>query len=238
MSGNAVGSNGADEQGISLVPLPRGRQRLSPAEIAENQRRRMLAAMAESVATRGYAATSVARVIELAGVSRTTFYAQFGNRRECLLAAHEAIFACLVDEIAAACSSEVRWPARVAAAIGAAVEFASHRPDEARLLAFDTLAVDADAARHALAGTERLAAMLRTGRDHHARAASLPEVTEEALVAAVASSINWRLLSGESLADLEPQLIQLVLTPYLGPAAAARQAEEAERSLSGGSAQS
>ncbi len=193
----------------------------------------MLAAMAESVAARGYAATSVERVIELAGVSRATFYEQFGNRRECLLAAHEAIFEHLLDDVSAACSDGTAWRDRVAAGIRAAVEFAVRRPHEARLLVLDTVAADAEAARCALAGAERLAAMLRTGRDHHARAADLPEVTERALVGAVASAVSWRLLSGESLSDLEPQLVQLVLTPYLGTAAAARQAAKAERPLSG-----
>jgi len=189
--------------------------------------------MAESVAARGYAATSVERVIELAGVSRATFYEQFGNRRECLLAAQEAIFDRFIGEVSAACSHGTAWRDRAAAAIGAAVEFAVRRPEEARLLSLDTIAVDAEAARNALTGTERLAAMLRTGRDHHRRAADLPAVTERALVGAIASAINWCLLSGEPLADLEPQLVQLVLTPYLGTAAAVRQADKVGRRLGG-----
>lgn len=188
--------------------------------------------MAESVATRGYAATSVERVIELAGVSRGTFYENFANRRECLLAAHQAIFALFLEQLSEACAAEAVWGDKAAAAIAAAVEFAAESPEQARLLALDTIAADGEAARHGLAAGERLAAMLRSGRDHHPEAADLPEITERALVGAVASTVNWRLLKGESLAGLEPQLVQLVLTPYLGQAAAARQATKAERSLS------
>lgn len=47
--------------------------------------------MARAVATRGYSATSVANVIELAGVSRTTFYEHFANKDECFLAAYEVM---------------------------------------------------------------------------------------------------------------------------------------------------
>jgi AcrR family transcriptional regulator len=187
--------------------------------------------MAESVAIRGYAATSVARVIELAGVSRGTFYEQFENRRECLLAAYDAVSESFFDELTAACSDEFAWRDRAAAAIGAVVRFAGRRPEQVRLLALDTVAADLDAAHRALTGMDRMAALLRTGREHYPKAVALPDVTERALVGAVASAVNWRLLSGESLDGLEPQLVQLVLTPYLGAAAAARQAAKAEQSL-------
>ena len=230
------GAGFSQKEGASLPPsLPRGRHRLSRGEVAADQRRRLLAAMTESVAVRGYAATSVERVIELAGVSRATFYEQFGNRRECLLAAHAAVLERFLEDVSAACSGETVWRDRAAAAIGAAVEFAIRHPDEARLLALDTIAADAEAARHALAGADRLVAMLRTGRKHHTQAADLPEVTERALVGAVASAVNWHLLKGESLRGLEPQLIYLVLTPYVGSAAAARQAARVEKSAGGSS---
>lgn len=183
--------------------------------------------MAESVASRGYAATSVERVIELAGVSRASFYKLFDNRHDCLLAAYDAVFEAFVAEVSAACRGEAAWRDRVAAAIAAALEFVVRRPAEARLLALDAIAVDGTAAHRALEAAERLVAMLRTGRDHCVQAADLPEVTERALLGAVASVVNWCLLKEESLTDLEPQLVQLVLTPYIGPAAAAQQAAKA-----------
>lgn len=182
--------------------------------------------MAESVARRGYAATSVERVIELAGVSRGTFYEQFANRRECLLAAHEAIFERFFNAVSLACAEAERWEDGVAAAIAAAVEFADRAPEQARLLALDTIAADAESALQGLAAVERLVTMLRGVREHNPSAADLPEVTERALVGAVASAIGWRLLNGEPLAGLESQLVQLVLGPYVGPTAAARIATE------------
>ncbi len=225
MSGNSEGSSGGDGEGFPRPPLPRGRHRLTPEQVADDQRRRLFVAMAESMAARGYAATSVERVIELAGVSRGTFYEHFANRRECLLAAHEAIFARFIERVTGACAAEARWEDKATAAIGAAVEFATHYPEQVRLLALDTIAADGETAQRGLAAAERLATMLRAGRDHHPQARDLPEVTERALIGAIASAVNWRLLSGESLAGLESQLVYLVLTPYVGTVVAARQAE-------------
>jgi AcrR family transcriptional regulator len=231
LSESGIGSSEGEE--FPRAPLPRGRHRLSPREVAEDQRRRILAAMAESVALRGYAATSVERIIELAGVSRGTFYEQFSNRQECLLAAHAEVFERLYGALSHACAGEESWGEGVAAAIAAALEFADRAPEQARLLTLDAIAADAQSACRGLAAADRLAALLRSGRERHPDAADLPEVTERALVGAVASAINWRLLTGESLAGLEPQLIQLVLTPYLGASAAARLAgRRGERRLS------
>jgi AcrR family transcriptional regulator len=211
-------------EGLGRLPLPRGRSRLSREEVAENQRWRLIEAMAESVAARGYAATSVERVVEGAGVSRGTFYEHFANRHECLLAAHDGIFERLFEQISAACAEEEAWKDKTAAGIRVAIEFARRSPEKARLLALDTIAADVEAGRRGLAAADRLAEMLRVGRKHHPKAVRLPDVTERALIGAVASAVTWCLVSGESPAALEPQLVYLVLVPYLGPAAATRMA--------------
>ncbi|HSK49539.1 MAG TPA: TetR/AcrR family transcriptional regulator [Solirubrobacterales bacterium] len=212
-------ASGGDRE-FAHGPLPRGRHRLDPEQVAENQRRRLVAAMARSVAERGYAATSVDRILEGSGVSRGTFYELFANRQECLLAAHEAAVAALAERLDVACAGGQPWRERAIAAIGAVVEFAAQEPDLARLLTLDALAADNEASKRGLAALDRFAAMLREGREHYKPAAALPDTTERALVGAVAMTINARLLSGESLAGLEPQLAYLVLVPYVGPAKA------------------
>jgi len=59
--------------------------------VISHQRARIYGAMAEAVAENGYAATSVRRVVELAGVSRRSFYEQFANKEACFLATYDAI---------------------------------------------------------------------------------------------------------------------------------------------------
>jgi AcrR family transcriptional regulator len=69
--------------------LPRGPHRLAREEVLASQRGRLLDAMAEVVAERGYGATTVADVIEHAGVSRRTFYEHFADKEACFLAAYD-----------------------------------------------------------------------------------------------------------------------------------------------------
>jgi AcrR family transcriptional regulator len=80
--------------------LPRGRHRLSRAEVEASQRGRMLEAICQAVAEKGYAETSVADVIERAGVSRETFYEHFAGKEDCFLAAYDLASETLRDAIA------------------------------------------------------------------------------------------------------------------------------------------
>ena len=74
------------------------------------------------------------------------------------------------------------------------------------------------------AAVESFAAMLRDGRRLYPRAAELPAPTERALVGGIASIISGHLLAEEpqALSELEPELAELVLMPYLGQTEAKR----------------
>lgn len=85
-----------------LRVLPRGRHAAPREVVAESQRERMLVAMAQACASKGYANVAVADVIERARVSRRSFYEQFTNKEDCFLAAYDAGVAGLLDEIALA----------------------------------------------------------------------------------------------------------------------------------------
>jgi AcrR family transcriptional regulator len=69
--------------------LPRGRHRLSREQVLRSQRERMLRAVAEAVADKGFVRVTVADVISRAGVSRETFYEQFSDKEDCFRAALE-----------------------------------------------------------------------------------------------------------------------------------------------------
>jgi AcrR family transcriptional regulator len=80
----------ASEEIHALRVLPRGRYAAPRAVVAESQRERLLVAMADATAAKGYANVAVADVIERAGVSRRSFYEHFSNKEECFLAAYDA----------------------------------------------------------------------------------------------------------------------------------------------------
>ena len=83
--------------------LPRGPHGLSREEVEGSQRRRLLEAATDVVAERGYVKTTVANLLDRAGVSRATFYALFTDFEDCFTAAYAAN----ADLIAAVMTHEV-----------------------------------------------------------------------------------------------------------------------------------
>lgn len=82
-----------------LGPLPRGRHNLSAEAVRESQRQRLLRAMLESVAERGYEGTSVPQVVALAKVSRNAFYELFDDKLDCFLVLCESLSEQLLAEV-------------------------------------------------------------------------------------------------------------------------------------------
>jgi AcrR family transcriptional regulator len=215
----------SDPSGLEPVwDLPRGRHRLPREVVERHQRDRLIVGVAKALAEHGYGDLSVESVIVAAGVSRTTFYKHFDNKQEAVLAAHDLIFERFVGLIVRACNSEARWPRKVKVALGAALEFAASEPEQAQLLTLDALAANIEVAKRVLDSSDHLTALLSAGRRESARASELPPLTEKALIGAISATVSGRLMNGESdrLPELEPQLVELTLMPYIGAMEAAR----------------
>jgi AcrR family transcriptional regulator len=212
----ASGERGPSDSDLP-TPLRRGRNDLSPEEVVEHQRERVIAAVAKVVAGSGYASLTVERVINAARISRTTFYQLFDNLQDAVLVAHEAIFGRLLASIREACEREGEWPDKVDQAIGAIVEFAITRPDQAQLLATDLLAADMATAARARESHDQLATLLAGLREHYPGADSLPSVTEAFLVSGMRGVLVCGLRSGkpDQIEALRPQLVEFALLPYL-----------------------
>jgi AcrR family transcriptional regulator len=117
--------------------LPRGPHRLGRPEVARHQRVRIHGAMVAAVAREGYAAVSVKRVTELAGVSRRSFYEQFRNKEECFLATFDGIVGRWTRIVARACERRRRGGSPEAPLRAACVALAgamSDEPDAAALV--------------------------------------------------------------------------------------------------------
>jgi AcrR family transcriptional regulator len=207
--------------------LPRGQHRLPREVVIRNQRLRLVAGVARAMAKHGYARLTVEQVIIAAGVSRTTFYEHFDNKQEAVLVAHDVVFERYLGMLLRACNSEQEWPLKIKAAIATTLAFAVDEPEQAQLLALDALAGDANVTSRVLASNDHLASLLSAGRQFNPRGADLPGLTEKALVGAVSAIVAGRLMNGESesLSELEPQIVELILLPYLGPEEASRVAK-------------
>jgi AcrR family transcriptional regulator len=199
--------------------LPRGPHALPQEVVLAHQRERLLGATPEVLAERGFAELTVRDLIARAGVSRRTFYQLFDDKLECVLAAQEVALTRLSDTIGEACSPQLSWPENVATAVGRALELAAESPNEVRLALLSGPGVlEPKLTGPALAAQERLASFLRVGRKRSGEMRVPGELTEPALIGAVTAIVSARLCAGEleGLQQLAPELVQIILAPYLG----------------------
>jgi len=126
-----------------------------------------------------------------------------------------------------ACSRDGEWPAQVAAAIYAGVDFAIAHPVIAQLVTVEEDPAGVGAT-HYERMISRLAGLIRAKAPVEAR---LPGSTDEALVSGIVGLVgdHIRIDRPERLAELRPELVLLALLPYLGFAEAQRWSNQAAR---------
>jgi AcrR family transcriptional regulator len=88
----------ADSHNAGVVPriLPRGRHKLDPQLVAASQRQRLLEAITELVAEKGYPEVTIGDIVTRAGTAKRTFYDHFADKLQCFLAALDVITDTLV----------------------------------------------------------------------------------------------------------------------------------------------
>ncbi len=190
-----------------LRRLPPGPHGLPPELVERNQRERLIAAMAEVCAEKGYGSTSVADVTRRAGVSTASFYRQFKDKQDCMLASFEELFERLLAEIErAAAAAEAEERAQVGVRTAAALLAAD--PPAARLLTVEIAAVGLEGARRQHEAIERLAACLHKARGNvEGDGPSPPAVPEWAMVATMLALVARRVVAGESPDPVELEAV-------------------------------
>jgi AcrR family transcriptional regulator len=198
--------------------LPRGPHGLTPSEVARNQRERLIAAMTEAVAERGYAATPVSEVIERAGVSRKTFYVHFKDRRDCLMAAYDVAAEGTLSRLEAARRSREAPRKKLSATVTALCEAAAENPGAWRLQVSEIAA----AGQEALLAREQLILTLSGQlRDGLSPSSSAPPIPLLGLISsALLQVIEQRALTGqlEHSADLASELARWARSYHPAPA--------------------
>ncbi len=215
-------------QAVETRPLPRGPHRLTRETVLESQRGRMLDAIAEAVAAKGYAATTVGDVVSGAGVSRKTFYEHFADKEECFLAAWDVGVQVLFDAIAASRDPAADSIERMRAGVRAYLETLAAEPAFARSFFIEVVAAgpQAEARRGEVHG--RFADLLATMNDQVRR--EMPQLPDAppAVARAAVGAINElvyeyvRVGRTEQLPELEDTILHLELVLFAGHDVAAR----------------
>ncbi|HEX6455882.1 MAG TPA: hypothetical protein VF009_05120 [Solirubrobacterales bacterium] len=129
-----------------------------------------------------------------------------------------------------ACAGVVEWPAKVAAAIYAGLDFAAGDPTAAKLLASGAFDSEEATQRRYWDTVGKLTDQMREGSP---KPDAVPRSADEASLAGVTAIAANRIRTErpDQLSAIAPELVQLVLLPHLGFEAAREWAERTKRHL-------
>jgi AcrR family transcriptional regulator len=179
-------------------------------------------ALTRAATESGYGDLDVDRIADYAGLPVEKFYDEFATLEQCRIAALERFIDRLSSHMEEECSGDEDWPIQVKAAILAGLDFISELDVASRLFLLDASGPAASERR--LVSIRRAADALKPGRGLYRVAADYPVIMEQTLVTGVVLVVLGHLLAEE--ASLSPQrkteVVELVLTPYLGTREARR----------------
>jgi AcrR family transcriptional regulator len=110
-----------------------GNHGLTPEQVAESQRARILDAMRDLVAAHGFHDVPVASVIQHAGVSRKTFYELYSSKEECFVAIYEQEMERILAPTLHAFEGSEPWVDRLRTALGVLLGTLATDPAAARI---------------------------------------------------------------------------------------------------------
>jgi AcrR family transcriptional regulator len=192
--------------------LPHGPHGLGREEVARHQRARLYGGMVESVYQRGYAGTSVAHVIALAGVSRRAFYEQFSNKEGCFLSTYDALVAASRKRVLQAWLSERGWANRLYAACQVFLEGIARDPRGANLVLVESVGIGPRGHERLQLTATAFERVVATGFSLTPDGIALPPLAPRAIVGGVRFVVMRRVRERrhEELAGLTDELLDWV----------------------------
>lgn len=182
-----------------------------------SERDRIVEALIEVAAERGYVDTTIEQVLERAGAERPAFDRHFRGKYDCFLSAWQQVNEECLTGMVKAYNSRQDWPDRLRAVAQEIVEGLRLDPKRATF-GVEVLAAG-DAARARRDMTMRvIASLIDAGRNEMEDPESVPHTTAEALAGSAYGQIYSKVVRGETddLPTLVPQLMSAAVMPYLG----------------------
>jgi AcrR family transcriptional regulator len=178
--------------------------------LKNDQRARLLRAMAEVVAREGYALANIAQAISLARVSRTTFYEHFEDKLDCFLAVERELAANTLASVEQALAEST--PEEVTQTIvRTLVQLAEQDPIATRVLMAESLAAGPPAMDERDAMVDKLAGLVEQSWAELPDDAPVLDIPARALVGGTCRLLSIRILRGASgIQGLLPDLLTWV----------------------------
>jgi AcrR family transcriptional regulator len=184
---------------------------------ASPERERIVEALIEIAAERGYAETTIELILDRASLDRPAFDRHFRGKYDCFLTAWQEINEGCMREMLEAFNSQEEWPDRLRAVACEIVDNLRRDPNRASFAVEVLSAGDAARARRDM--TMRvIASLIDAGRNEMDDPESVPHTTAEALAGSAYGQVYAKVVRGEAdeLPALVPQLMSAAVMPYLG----------------------
>jgi AcrR family transcriptional regulator len=227
----AAGLEGGRAPG-TLVPhprggrrgLPRGDQNVSRSFVVHNQRERILDAVANLIASEGYAELKVEAIAAQAAVSLNAFYEHFEGKEDAFLVAFEVGHVKGLAAVERAYASQRDWRFGVRAGLGALFEFFATEPSFAHIGLIDALVATPRTAERSLASVRAFAQVVASGETRAAGQGPPLPVAVEAIAGGLFDLCLQYALQGRihELPELTASATYIALAPFLGGEEAGR----------------
>jgi AcrR family transcriptional regulator len=207
--------------------LPSGRSDLPRQFIVKSQRERIVDATAAIVAEKGLAALTIPEIVRRANVSNQTFYAIYDSKYDAFLGAQKVgMHQALGVAVEAYQAEQEDWPRAARAGICALLDYLASEPAHAHLSLVDTFASCPEAIEIRNSTLAAFAAYFGPAYELARGHIEVPTIAGEAIAGGI-WQVMHHYVESDSVAELPgatPQLTYFALTPFLGPAQAARYA--------------
>jgi AcrR family transcriptional regulator len=198
---------------------------------SSDPRRRILTALMQAVALKGYDRTTIDNVLLLAEVPEPVFYEHFEDKQDCLLAALDELLGRIEDIVSERIDGSAPWPEQVLLGLQTLLAALARHPDVARVALVECLSAGEPAIARLRSAMASFVPILEEGRAQALSTDHLPPQISEAIVGGIASILHRRVLEGRTaeLPALLGDLLYFALMPYLGHECALVAARSASR---------
>jgi AcrR family transcriptional regulator len=204
----------------------------SQSFLVHNQRERVLDAVANLCAAKGYTSIRVRDIAEEAGVSLDAFYEHFADKKDAFMVSFQVGHGRSLTIVDNAYREAPDWRSGIRAANVALFDFFASEPSFAHLALVDTLVVGSNSVESSGAGPKAYARMLLPGLEEARRRGRPLDVAVEAIAGGIFELCLTLTLQGR-LAELPAFAVGATyfsLAPFIGTAEAARVAAAAPAS--------
>lgn len=200
--------------------LPSGRHGLPRDVVVRSQRERMVEAMVDVVAEKGYTESTVADIISAAGVSRATFYEQFADKEDCFVAAYGTVMERMLSFVADGFDRDGSedWVIQVRGGLGALLTYLAGNPVAARVGIVEGFGAGARARDRYQQAVSAFFPFLDAARNLVDQPDRIPTQVARVVVGGVSALIFNEASEGRAadLPRLLPEMMYLAVTPYFG----------------------